>query len=103
MKPETGQAFAEAVVKSFPSDGYDASDMGVDFRRVFYGSEQGKRVLSAILVRCKVFEPLLDQEAAIDPNALVDAEGMRKIGLWLMESLEAPPPTGKQRPLSEVS
>ncbi len=98
MNFEQKMATASALAASLP-DHYDGAQLNSDLRRLFYGSNQGMRVLAAILMQCNIFE-LSYVEG--DTHAMAKNEGMRELGLWLMDALEVPPPDEIVKRLSEI-
>jgi hypothetical protein len=77
---------SETVARAFPGRGYAAAERARDFRRAFAETPEGERVLAQILVRC-----LLWERCYVAGDALETArrEGMRDVGLWIMETLNA--------------
>ena len=77
---------SEAVAAAFPGRGYGMADRTRDFHRVFRESREGERVLAQILVRCRLWER---SYVPGDTHETARREGMRDVGLWIMESLNA--------------
>lgn len=90
------------ILAGFPSTAnYTAHDLYVDFRKVFFGSDEGKRVLKNILELGLVFtEPEI--ASPIDPYLLAQMRGRRWMALKILklsqfEPKEAPTRT-RNRP-----
>jgi hypothetical protein len=77
-------AFATAVrlENRAPKEPYTSADRARDFRAVFRDTPAGCRVLAQVLARCRVLA-----RSHVPGDALETArrEGMRDIGLWLLE------------------
>jgi hypothetical protein len=74
-----------------PAPGYTTLDRYRDFRAVFLGSDQGKRVLHQILDLCHVFEPSIDPQAPIDPLMTHARDGERTAALAVLRILAEEP------------
>lgn len=68
--------------------GYDATDRVRDFRRALADTAEGRQVLSQILSRCRVWER---SYVPGDTHETARREGMRDVGLWLLNVLERVP------------
>ncbi len=79
--------FSERVAKDHPGSTYSAADRYVDFAQLF-ATPQGRRVLSQILIRCQLWER---SHTLGDSHATAHKEGMRDVGLWLMETINMEP------------
>lgn len=75
---------------------YEPMDQYRDFRAVFLGSEQGRRVLHEIMQRGHYFGPLTPKTPEIDPYALAMGEGARRLVLGITETMNKEPQA--QRP-----
>jgi len=64
-----------------------AADMRNDFRKVFYGSEQGKRVLDQILSWGRTFKTCMND----DGRKHAFLEGQRNMALMIIATLETEP------------
>ena len=80
-------------------DGRTDMDRYREFRAVFLGSEQGKRVLSDVLAWCHMgFSSI--KPGPIDPYDVVRNEGARQVGLKITTAISAEPkakPTQQNR------
>lgn len=88
--------FAVEIAAALPDpERYGPDDLHRDFRRLFYGSDQGRRALAVILQQTRVFDGLhqetdrLGNARPYDPYAVAHGEGKRAIGLWLMQVIDA--------------
>lgn len=79
--------FSRRVASDYPGAGYTARDRFRDFAAVF-GTPQGRRVLAQILVWCQVWER---SYVPGDANETILREGMRNIGLRIMETINIEP------------
>lgn len=77
---------SQAVAQAFPGRGYDMAQRTRDFQRTFRATPAGERVLAQILVRCRLWER---SYVPNDTHETARREGMRDIGLWIMEALNA--------------
>lgn len=77
---------SEAVAKAFPGRGYGIADRTRDFHRTFRATPEGERVLAQILVRCRLWDR---SYVPNDTHETARREGMRDVGLWIMEALNA--------------
>ncbi len=89
-------SFSERVAADMPDPrSYGPADQYRDFARLF-DSPMGRRVLAIILVRCQLWERSYTPG---DSHETAKREGMRDIGLWLMETINmepAPQPAATQ-------
>jgi len=85
------------MVTSLPSmKGYTPMDCYRDFRRVFLGSEEGKRVLREILSWGRITsQPLLGNP--IDSHRMAVAFGERNIAIKLLSAINDEPTEQPQR------
>lgn len=81
-------AFSARVAGDLPDADYTAVDRFRDFRRTFVDAETGRRVLAQILTRCQLWERSF---VPGDPYETARREGMRDIGLWIMEIVNIEP------------
>jgi len=84
---------------SLPSTpNYSKKDRYSDFRRVFTGSEEGRRVMREILSWGRMFRPGV-LGTPIDPYLMAMREGERNIALHLLDTVhnEPPEPPAKQK------
>lgn len=90
------------LVASLPSqEGYTAMDRYRDFRRVFLGSDEGKRVLRELLAWGRMFRaPAFGNP--VDPHRMSIAFGERNIALKLLSTLHNEPPEKPQRARKET-
>lgn len=65
-------------------------DVYRDFRAVFLGTEQGKRVLNDILTWCHLGHSSI-KPGPVDPYAVMASEGERRIGLRIQTVMSAEP------------
>ncbi len=70
---------------------YSAKDRYTDFRQVFTGSEQGKRVYRELLVWGKMFNSSVSGNP-IDTNKVIFAEGHRNFVIKLIAAVNIEPP-----------
>jgi hypothetical protein len=84
-----------ALSAAYPPN-YQPMDMYRDFRAVFLGSDQGKRVLFEILKRGHYDGPLIPKTPEIDPLRMAMGEGARQLVLGVLETMNTEPPA--QRP-----
>jgi hypothetical protein len=82
-------AFSTRIAGDLPDRDYTAIDRYRDFRRLFETDEKGRRVLAQILTRCQLWER---SYVAGDPHETARREGMRDVGLWIMEIINFEPP-----------
>jgi len=73
------------------SEGYTPKDRYDDFRHVFMGSEQGKRVYRELLSWGKLFTPSV-QGSPIDPYRMAIMEGHRNFATKLLAAVNIDPP-----------
>ncbi len=82
--------FSNRIAADMPDPrAYDEADRFRDFVHLF-NTPTGRRVLALILVRCQVWERTY---VAGDSHDTAHREGMRDIGLWLMETINMEPET----------
>ena len=62
-----------------------------EFRRVFLGTDEGKRVLYDILAWCHMGHSSIKPGQVIDPYDVVKQEGERRVGLYISTTLNAEP------------
>lgn len=73
------------------STGYTPKDRYHDFRQLFMGSDQGKRVLGEILSWGRLFRPSA-LGSPVDPNLTHIREGERNLCLRLLHTVHNEPP-----------
>lgn len=73
------------------TDNYTSRDRYADFRHVFMGSDQGKRVYRELLVWGKMLSSTVSG-GTIDPNKVIFAEGHRNFVLKLIAAVNIEPP-----------
>jgi len=84
-------------LESLPiTENYTSKDRYQDFRQVFTGSEQGKRVLREILSWGRLFKPSV-MGSPIDPYALAIRDGERNSALKLLVVVNNEPPNLQTR------
>lgn len=71
-----------------PPPGYSAEDRRRDFRLAFLDAPAGRRALAQLLARCRVWERSF---VPGDTHETARREGMRDVGLWLLEIVNADP------------
>lgn len=81
-------AFSEMIAANAPDRKYSALDRHREFGRLFEGGPEGRRVLAQILMRCLVWDR---SHVPGDPYETARREGMRDVGLWIMEIVNAEP------------
>ena len=79
-----------AMVADLPAN-RNATDRYRDFRQVFMGSDQGKRVLHDILGMCHLLRPS-PISRPIDGLLMAMREGERNIGLGILSVMHNEPP-----------
>lgn len=79
--------FSNRVAADHPGQTYSDADRYRDFAKLF-NTAHGRRVLSIILVRCQIWER---SYAPGDSHGMAHKEGMRDVGLWLMETINMEP------------
>ena len=84
-------------------EGYTAMDRYRDFRAVFLGSDQGKRVLAEILRLGHAFRSAAVQ-GVYDTNRTFFADGQRTLALMIMDlaRLEPKPRPARQGKAAEI-
>ncbi len=80
--------FSNEVAGNAPGRNYSALERSNDFKRVLRQTPEARRVLAQILVRCQLWER---SYVAGDPHETARREGMRDIGLWIMEIVNDEP------------
>ncbi len=91
-------AFATRLAGDLPARGYTARDRRKDFKRIFETAPEGRRVLAQLLVRCQVWE---HSYVAGDTHESARREGMRDVGLWIMEIINTEPVDGPETAATE--
>ena len=76
-----------------PED-YSQKDRYADFRQIFMGSDQGKRVYRQLLAWGGLFSTTITS-GTIDPNKMMVSEGMRNFAIKLMAAVTIEP---KEKP-----
>ncbi len=69
----------------------DKMDRFRDFRKVFYGSSEGKRVLYEILAWAGIYRPETPKVGDIDVNRVFEQIGRKKMGLDILTVLTNEP------------
>ena len=81
-----------AALEDLPrTDNYSPKDRYADFRHVFTGSEQGKRVYRELLAWGRIFSVGISGNP-IDPYRMMIAEGNRNFATKLMAAVNIEPP-----------
>jgi hypothetical protein len=94
-------ALSQRLANALPGH-YGTADRARDFRTLFREMPAGRRVLAQVLARCRVLD-----RAYVPGDAAETArrEGMRDVGLWLLEILgedgTAPAATAEAEPQPE--
>lgn len=86
---EEGPLLATALSLSKPEN-YTQQDRYRDFRKVFFGTEEGKRVLHELLSWGHMFKPS-PSTSPVDPYAMAIREGERNIALRLLTTVSVEP------------
>lgn len=86
-----GRPDPEALFAEIAHTGYRDEDRYREFRLVFLGSDEGRRVLHEILSWGHMFQSSVGR-ADIDPNRVLFFEGERNMALKLLATLNAEPP-----------
>jgi len=73
------------------TDNYSNKDRYTDFRQVFTGSDQGRRVYRELLVWGKMLSSTVSG-GTIDPNKVIFAEGHRNFVIKLIAAVNIEPP-----------
>lgn len=81
----------DAVSNLAGSKPYLPKDRYADFRKVFTGTDEGKRVLHEILSWGRMFQPAVNGKP-IDPYAMAIREGERNMALRLLATVYNEPP-----------
>ncbi len=85
------EAFFAELSASHPGKGYrNSMDRYRDFRSVFMGSEQGRRVLYEILLWSHIGHASAPR-ASFDPYETMFSDGERNIGIKLMVTMNSEP------------
>ena len=79
------------AIASLPAKQYLPKDRYHDFRKIFMGTEEGKRVLREILSWGRLFQSSI-MSKPIDPYAMAVREGERNMALRLMTVVYNEPP-----------
>lgn len=80
------------ALEELPSnDNYSPKDKYADFRQLFTGSEQGKRVYAELLAWGKIFNTSV-HGSPIDPYKVMINEGHRSFATKLMAAVNIEPP-----------
>ena len=82
-----------STLAALPNQPYSPQDRYQDFRQLFTGTEQGKRVYREILAWAHTFRSSLP--TPVDPYLLAFKEGERNMGLKLMAAVNIEP---KEKP-----
>ena len=82
------QPFAAELAAAMPGARYTARDRYCDFRRLFYETPEGMRVLAQILHEARVFYPSYVRG---DTHETARNEGLRQLGLWIIEQVDHEP------------
>jgi len=78
------------VISNLPSGNYLPKDRYADFRKVFFGTDQGKRVLREIVSWGRILKaPILTNP--VDPYLLAIQEGERNIVRRLLVTINVEP------------
>jgi hypothetical protein len=85
------EAFFETVSNLPPDIGYTENDRFRDFRMVFLGSEEGKRVLRSLLGWGHMFKTSMPAGPAADPLRLAFSEGERNLALRIVTTINVEP------------
>ena len=73
------------------SENYSPKERYADFRQVFTGTEQGKKVYRELLSWGKLFRPAV-HGSPVDPYHMAIAEGQRNFATQLMAAVNIEPP-----------
>jgi hypothetical protein len=87
---KVGRPDPEALFAEIAHTGYRDEDRYREFRRVFLGSDEGRRVLYEILSWGHMFQSSVSR-TEIDPNRVMFLEGERNLALKLLATLNAEP------------
>jgi hypothetical protein len=87
---KVGHPDPEALFAEIAHTGYRDEDRYREFRRVFLGSDEGRRVLHEILSWGHMFQSSVGR-TDIDPNRVLFLEGERNLALKLLATLNAEP------------
>ena len=87
---KVGRPDPEALFAEISHTGYRDEDRYREFRRVFLGSDEGRRVLYEILSWGHMFQSSVSR-TDIDPNRVMFLEGERNLALKLLATLNAEP------------
>lgn len=91
-KPDPEDLLRELARFAPYSRGDGAMDAYHDFRLIFLGSDQGKRVLSQILAWAHVMRSTADP----DPIQMALLNGERNLGLKILGTVEIEPPAQRK-------
>ena len=75
---------------------YKPMDRYRDFRQIFLGSDQGKRVLHEILGWGHMFRSPIPIAGIIDPTRLGVNEGERRMAIQIFHTINHEPPHGEK-------
>lgn len=84
----------EKFFAGLPKSQYDDRDRYAEFRKVFLGSEEGKRVYNEILSWGGIFRPSITA-SPVDPYLVASREGQRNVILRLLSVVNTEP---KEKP-----
>ena len=73
---------ADRLRAGLPEGPYTETDRARDFRAVFRATPAGRRVLAQVLERCRV---CARSHVPGDTHETARREGMRDVGLWLLD------------------
>lgn len=79
------------ILNQLPEGNYTPQDRFHDFRQLFMGSDQGKRVFKEILSWGHIFQSSVTGNP-VDSNRVLVREGERNISLKLMAAVNLEPP-----------
>jgi len=96
-KPDLLQLLAEIPAHKT----YSPEEKYHDFRQLFMGTEQGKRVYAEILSWSHIFQSNVSGAGTIDVNRTLVREGERNIGLKLLGAVNVEPPLTPQKQRSK--
>ena len=95
-RPPDHEAFLTELARFHPGKRYGKIDRYRDFRRVFLGSEQGRRVLYEVLAICGMYKSAAPR-ANFDPYETMFLNGQQDIAFNLLGTINVEP---KARPTS---
>ncbi len=98
-KPAVRSDFTLCRFAGASQPGLSAEDRRREFRAVLTSTPRGRRILALILARCRVCAP---SHVPGDTHETARREGMRAVGLWLLDQVEdsdvLPPETAAHEP-----